>query len=686
MLAGTQERDILTPQIDIQPRRKLIRWKFPLAWYRVLTLAVAGAVWFLIVLGGLVRSTDSGRGCGKSWPLCEGSVLPRLEYHMMVEWTHRLFGVLGGLLMVVLGIVTLLWYRQPRRFLFLALAAGATYLLQAILGGITVLLNLDHTWVAMHMGNSMLLMGATILLALFTRLGAVPLTRDYPRLRWLAFGTLVWTYIAMFTGSWVVGAEATKACPSWPICSVDHILPEANFQQFVSFTHRVSVGFSDVLMLVLVVGIWRVRRSDKRLLNSSHVLAALYVSQVFVGAATVLLNAQEATKAMHLALAAATWACLCVMTMFVWLGPAKKEDKNLPPTPSSLRTRRSASIRRKGLCEATPIAVQSAVRSQEVISASASSSVSPLLLREGGRGVRFFQTIGDYIGLARLRVIPLLLVPTVAAMLIAAVQQPPTRNLFELIVLTILGGTLATGGAHTINQYIDRDIDAKMRRTKKRAVVTGKIRPIHALAFGIALSAVGVAELVLLVNPLAGLLSLSGNLFYIFVYTLWLKRTTVQNIVIGGAAGAVPPLVGWAAVTGDVGLPAILFFAIIFFWTPAHFWALALVRQEDYKAAGIPMLPAVKGEAATLRGILTYTVLLAWTTVLPFLLNALGLLYIIVAVVLGLIFVERSVSLLRKSSNQKAWKLFKFSNNYLALLYVAMVVDRVLSLGWRPLG
>jgi protoheme IX farnesyltransferase len=281
----------------------------------------------------------------------------------------------------------------------------------------------------------------------------------------------------------------------------------------------------------------------------------------------------------------------------------------------------------------------------------------------------------------RPQVIPLLLIPTVASMLIAAVQHPPQEALLALIGWTMLGGTLATGGAHALNQYLERDIDARMRRTRQRAIVSGRIKPNSALAFGVSLTVVAIGQLWLTVNALAALLALAGNLFYVFVYTLWLKRITPQNIVIGGASGAVPPLVGWAAVTGRLDLPAILFFAIIFFWTPAHFWALALVRQNDYKEAGVPMLPVVRGEAFTRLNILGYTVLMVGATLLPVMLHALSWLYLVTATGLGLWFIVKAVRLMRYGSTARAWKLFKFSNNYLAVLYAVMVLDRLLALG-----
>lgn len=624
-----------------RPRRLTIPWRMPIAWYGRLTLATAGSVWILIVLGGLVRVTKSGRGCGDSWPMCDGHLFPRMEYHQLVEWNHRLFALLVGWLMFFTVATTILWFRQRRRLFWLAVGAAVTYVGQAILGAITVWLHLDHKWVAAHMGNSMLLLGSVILLALFARVGSGGGAATGRGLRWLALGALLWTYVAMFTGSAVVGAGADLACPAWPHCAETNMLPHS-FDQWISFGHRIAVGLSDVLMLAITVLIWRTRRSDRRLMITTHALAAVYIAQVFVGAFTIWLGAPPALKGTHLALAAAAWGTLVIMATFVWLGPASTDASPTGGSSGSVVTKRRRSL----LPEPTRV----------------------------------------YIGLMKPRIIPLLLVPTVASMLIAAVQQPPERSLLTLVLLTMLGGTLAAGGAHAINQFLERDLDARMRRTSKRAVVTGRVRPASALRFGIILTVVALVQMWLTVNPLAALLAISGNLFYVFVYTMWLKRTSPQNIVIGGAAGAVPPLVGWAAVTGNVGLPAILFFAIIFFWTPAHFWALALVRQEDYRAAGIPMLPVVRGEVETRNNILMYAVLLTVVTLVPFVTDSLGWVYFATALGLGALFVLRAVQLVRKGSTARAWNLFKFSNAYLALLYLAMVIDRVIALGWIHLS
>ena len=289
------------------------------------------------------------------------------------------------------------------------------------------------------------------------------------------------------------------------------------------------------------------------------------------------------------------------------------------------------------------------------------------------------QGMAVYLGLMKPRIIPLLLIPTGAAMLIAERLQPVPMPLFmRLFALTLVGGTLAAAGAHVFNCYLDRDLDANMRRTRTRAFPTGRVSAGPALAFGAALTVASFALLALTVNWLAAALALSGNLFYVLVYSLWLKRATPQNIVIGGAAGAVPPLVGWAAVTHQVGLPAILLFAIIYFWTPAHFWALALVREEDYRSAGVPMLPVVRGREETRRQIVRYTVLLCVTTVALFLTHSMGVFYLVVAALLGGIFLFKAWQLLRGADTAQAWGLFKYSNMYLALLYGAMVVDRLL--------
>src|SRR6266576_2735213 len=256
------------------------------------------------------------------------------------------------------------------------------------------------------------------------------------------------------------------------------------------------------------------------------------------------------------------------------------------------------------------------------------------------------QALRDYLALTKPRIIALLLVTTVATMFVA----DPSGPALGTILWTMLGGYLAAGGAGAINHYLERDRDRRMARTCARPLVAGRIEPRHGLGFGVALGALATLQLAITVNLLAAALALSGLLGYVCVYTLWLKPLTPQNIVIGGAAGAVPPLVGWAAATGGLTWEALYPFAIIFLWTPPHFWALALLISDDYARAGIPMLPVARGEAATRRQILAYSVVLVAFTVLPFLTGLFGALYLVAALLLGGCFIGLAVDLVLRPS------------------------------------
>jgi protoheme IX farnesyltransferase len=281
-------------------------------------------------------------------------------------------------------------------------------------------------------------------------------------------------------------------------------------------------------------------------------------------------------------------------------------------------------------------------------------------------------TTSDYVALTKPRVISLLLVTTVATMFVA--DSSPA---FGLIVLTMIGGYLAAGGAGAINHYLEREIDANMSRTSRRPLPAGRIEPRSALWFGIVLGALSFALFALTVNMTAALLAAAGLLGYVFVYTLWLKPITSQNIVIGGAAGAIPPLVGWAAAAGHLDPSAFYLFAIVFYWTPPHFWALALLIKDDYARTGIPMLPVVEGEVETRRQILLYGWLLLAITVLPLAGGLFGWIYATTAAALGSLFLWLCLRLHRRGDRRSAMILFHYSLAYLALLFVAMAIDRV---------
>jgi protoheme IX farnesyltransferase len=281
--------------------------------------------------------------------------------------------------------------------------------------------------------------------------------------------------------------------------------------------------------------------------------------------------------------------------------------------------------------------------------------------------------IGAFVALTKPRIIELLLVTTVPTMVVAERGLPSVW----LMVATVIGGTLAAGGANAINMYVDRDIDAVMDRTKGRPLVTGAVTPRAALIFALAIEALAFIWLALLVNLISAVLALSACLFYVFVYTLWLKRTSTSNIVIGGAAGAAPVLIGWSAVTGELAWPPVLLFAVIFFWTPPHFWALAVRYRDDYASVDVPMLPSVATMRETSVRIVAYSVVVVALTLVFAPVGSMGWIYLAAAVVLGAVFIFRAVRVLQVGTEHVAMQLFHFSITYLVLLFGAMAIDQL---------
>jgi heme o synthase len=300
----------------------------------------------------------------------------------------------------------------------------------------------------------------------------------------------------------------------------------------------------------------------------------------------------------------------------------------------------------------------------------ASGAASAIEAPSLGLAPRTRQLLGDYVELTKPKVQSLLLLSTITTMYVAGNPS------LLLVALTCLGGYLSAGGAGAVNHWFDRDIDVRMARTADRPVPSGRVAPGAALAFGCTLAALSLLELSLTVNPLAAALSFGGFLGYVLVYTMWLKRRTPQNIVIGGAAGAVPPLVGWAAVTGSVSGTALILFFIVFFWTPPHFWALSLLMKDEYAKVDVPMLPVVRGEGETRRQILLYTVLLYAVTQLPFCAGGFGAIYLVASMALGFGFIAGAIRLYRRADRRSALQLYLFSLAYLALLFCAMVADK----------
>ena len=385
-----------------------------------------------------------------------------------------------------------------------------------------------------------------------------------------------------------------------------------------ALSHRVSAVVALALLAGAALGAWLAHRRQRGLVAASTLAVAVFLAQVALGGVVALTDGAQWAAGAHVAVGALALAASAVAAAFAFRGAAKRAA----PT--------------------------------------------------GGRPGR--AVFRDYLTLTKPRIMVLLLLTAVGGMFVGAGGVPSAG----LLAATVAGLALACGGASALNHVLDRDLDARMRRTSARPVAAGRVAPGRALEFGIALSALSFVLLASFVNVLAALLALAGNLFYVLVYTGYLKRSTPQNIVIGGAAGAVPPVVGWAAATGNLALPALLLFLVVFVWTPPHFWALALLVKRDYEAARVPMLPVVRGERETARAIVRYSVALVAISVLPFAFGALGAVYLAGALALGAVFLALAVALERVTTPARARRLFSYSLAYLALLFVAMAVDPVL--------
>jgi len=572
------------------------------------TLLVA---FLVVVWGGVVRVSGSGLGC-PDWPTCHGQFLPSLDLATRIEWFHRFLAVSGGVTLAALGIVTIANHRSDRALLWLVVAAGALYIFQAVLGGITVLLELPDTWVTAHLANAELVLAVLTIVAVRVRWPEIATAR--PRGPWTALllAAAIGTYVLMLTGAYVRGDGATTACTTWPLCD-GGAFPMFGAQA-VHMAHRWVAAIVGVLVLAACWRAWQHRRESEGLGALAVITAVLLVAQVMLGAANPLSAFSPWALGIHPAVASLLWCSVVAMTVVAWH----------PSLPSRVM-------------------------------------------------------VGDLVALTKPSIMSLLLLTALGGMFLAA-RGVPT---FDVLAATLIGGAAASGGASSLNHYFDRDIDERMRRTKRRPLPSQRVPDEWAIGIGISLNVIAFAVLAIWTNLLAASLALAGTLFYIFIYTLWLKRTTVQNIVIGGAAGAIPPLVGWAAVTGSLDLEAWLLFAIVFFWTPAHFWALALLIRDDYARAGIPMLPVVRGDEAATFGIFTYALSLIPLSLLLFVAGGLGLVYLVAAIALGVIFVAYAVRLMRAAVERRraiARGVYLYSLLYLALLFVAIMVDSSLRL------
>ena len=588
----------------------------------------------LIVLGGVVRITGSGMGCGDHWPRCNGEWFPPLDLPTMIEIGHRWAAALVSL--VVLGMTAVAWrhHRRDRSVRDPATLASLILVVQVLLGAVTVKLALPPWVVITHFANAMFLLAVLIVTALRARppaaavppVGGAPAFRKH-RLHGLVLSVAGLGTVVILFGAQVANFDAGLLCLGLPLCHGTLLPPQAPLA-WLHWAHRVLAFLFLALVLALVVGTYRsVDLTGTPLRRWVLVVLGITLAQIGVGAVMVLQLLPAEYRAAHLLVGTALWVTLVVLVFH--------SNRTSAPEPGA---------------------------------SSQKSERQPTLA-------------ADLITLTKPRIISLLLVTTVAPMFITPEGVPQASLVFWVVV----GGYLMAGGANAINMWFDRDIDDKMSRTRLRPIPAGRISAPAGLAFGIGLGLLAFAVFWFLATPLSAWLALSGLLFYVFIYTIWLKRSSPQNIVIGGAAGAFPPLVGWTAVTGQLDLAAVYLFAIIFYWTPPHFWALALIKKTEYARAGVPMLPVVHGERRTKFEMLAYTLILLPLTIMPAFFGALGMFYGVAALLLGLRFLWYCVRLLRESvSTPIAWQMYRYSLLYLALLFVAMGVDRALPFGHRP--
>ncbi|MBA2277175.1 MAG: protoheme IX farnesyltransferase [Chloroflexia bacterium] len=659
---------------------------------RLYRLAVATVVstYALIVLGAITRISGSGMGCADDWPRCHGKWYPPMNLQSIIEYLHRTVAAYIGMLVLATMVTALLTKGTSARTRTTAIVALGMVIFQALLGAVTVWRELPPDVVTAHLGTAMLFCAATILLV-----GFIAIDRGGPawivaagrgvhppsgsrRFAAVALIGAVVVFVLILSGGLTSTTGAALACTQWPFCRDGVPWPtEPNRYLWINFSHRLTALLSGAVVVVVALEARRpnVAPFARWLANLAVVV---FAAQVLVGAGYVFSRADNWLGGMHNAVATLLWATMVVLALV-----ARRALSVVEPAAAALASESvpmcSRSTGRQGV-SATSMGEgvhMAESRSYDAPAEQSPSGVAVATMASPSLTVidprRLWDVANGYLTLMKPGIIVLLLVTTLGAMLVAAEGVPP----LSLVLLTLLGGTLTAGGANVINCFIDRDIDAQMPRTRKRATVTGRITPGAALGFGLVLSASGTLLLGFGVNWLAAGLALAGNIYYVFVYTLWLKRSSSQNIVIGGAAGAVPPLVGWAAATGGLAAPAWILFAIIYYWTPPHFWALALLKQGEYGRVGVPMLPVVAGEAETQRQILLYTVLL---TAVALLLAPLGMswLYLAGAVALNGYFLWLAVQLRRQPSRARARRTFFYSLWYLALLFAVMVADRLI--------
>lgn len=586
----------------------------------------------VIAWGVFVRASGSGDGCGSHWPLCDGDVLPPFgsQAQKWIEFSHRMTS--GLVLPLVLVLIYSVFRMFPRGHVARKMAAGAVFmtLLEALIGAALV----KFGWVdqddsaaragvmAFHVVSTFILVGFLTATALL--IGGAP-KFSFKNQGALGFAVgLAYLMLAFLGVSGAVSALGHTLKP------VENVLASA-IQHDTHWMVRLQplhplIATSIGLYLLLLGGLLVHLRPAESVKKSVRLMLTVYAIEMALGAASIFLKAPIPMQMVHLVLADICFMALVATTMsaFGEAVPRREMTGTMDdlPTPEPL----------KG----------------------------------------FGATIKAYLVLTKPRVISLLLFTTLTAMVIAERGWPNGW----LVLAVAIGGYMSAGAANAINMVIDRDIDATMKRTAKRPTVTQAIPTTHAMYFGFALAILSFALLWAAANLLTAVMALCGLVFYIVVYTLLLKRRTWHNIVIGGAAGAFPPMVGYSAITNELTPFAWILFGVIFLWTPVHFWALAILIKDDYAKAGVPMLPVVHGEKVTVIQIAGYTVLTAIASALPLYQSSVGSIYLVSAVALNSLLIVRAVQLYKLPERPQALGLYKYSMVYLALLFLVLAIDR----------
>lgn len=655
------------------PRRGFV----PTAW------SALGVTLIVILWGAFVRASDSGNGCGDSWPTCRGAIIPDSgTIHTLIEFLHR---SLSGIdIILIFGLFIWAQFAFPRRHpARLGSALAAFFIVtEALLGAGLVLYNMvgnnasiaRAAWVSGHLANTFFLVGSVTLTAYWASGGSrITLRRQGP-IGWALGAALASVVILGASGA--VTALGDTLFPASSLASgvQQDFGSTASFYTQIRVVHpliAVAVG----LYLLLIIGLVSRLRPTRDVRFLAKLLGVAFVTQALIGLLNLVLLTPIPMQLIHLLFADAVWVCAVLLAAaafavdapHVELGQVVESEASSDGRDETREYSGSSSPVSGGGRLAFEFAGAAGQSNGGVMPAPSASALAMVHSGLGGATWR------DYLALTKPRVISLLLFTTVMAMFIAARGWPGLGVLAAVLV----GGYMAPAAAGVFNMVLDRDIDCLMKRTSSRPIVTNKVSSRDALSFAFALAFGSFVILWVGANLLTAVLALAGLVWYVLIYTMYLKRRSVQNIVIGGAAGAFPPLVGWAAVAGTINPLGWILFAVIFFWTPAHFWPLSIMIKDDYERVGVPMLPVVQGIESTARQVLLYAVITAAASLAPLFLHELGWLYLAAAVALDGILIGKSLSLIRVPDRAHALSLYKYTMLYLALLFFAMAIDRI---------